>query len=476
MRRATSALLTLLPLLACAPAAEGPEPAPEPPATAEEGAPEAPADTVVPSAAPPEEVDALLGRVSPESLEDMVARLAGFGTRHTLSDTESDERGIGAARRWMAAELGRYAQGTPLTVSLDPHTQPADGRRLPNDVEIVNVVAVLPGAMEAAQDRYYYVIGHYDSRASDVMDAESDAPGANDDASGVALVMELARVMAGERFDSTLVFMATAGEEQGLYGARLHAAAARAEERDVRAVLSNDIVGDPTSPSGEPQPDKVRVFSQGLPANATEEELARIRSLGAESDSASRQLARYVRDVATWQGLSIEPLLVFRTDRFLRGGDHIAFNDEGFAAVRFSEVDETYERQHQDVRVEDGVSYGDLPEFVDAEYLADVTRLNGAVLAHLANAPSVPGDPRIVMAGLANDTTLRWEASPEPDVAGYEVVWRTTVSPYWEHARDVGAVTEATLPISKDNHFFGVRAYDRRGYRSPVGFAGAARE
>jgi len=444
--------------------------------------------SVIPASPPPAEVGEMLDQISPDRLIRTVERLAGFGTRHTLSDTESDSRGIGAARRWILAQLESYgeeaaehaaAEGVdipPLEASFDRHVQPPDGRRIPRETEIVNVMAVLPGALPAARDRHYYVIGHYDSRASAVMDAESDAPGANDDASGVALLMELARVMSKRSHDATLVFMATAGEEQGLYGAGLHARAAREAGRDVAAVLSNDVVGDPTSPLGDPIPDRVRVFSPALAPELTQDELRRLRALGAELDSPSRQLARYVRQVALWHGTAVQPMVVFRTDRFLRGGDHTAFTDQSFTAVRFTEVDEDYTRQHQDVREEDGVSYGDVTEHVDAEYLAGVTRLNSAVLAHLANAPSPPANPRIVIAGLANDTTLRWQASPEPDVAGYEVVWRETAQPFWQHAKDVGKVTEVTLPLSKDNHFFGLRAYDADGYRSPVAFAGAGRE
>ena len=435
---------------------------------------------VVPDAPPPELVARVVARIDRERLRADVDRLAAFGTRHTLAETESDERGIGAARRWIHAELERAAAGREdgaMRVAFDRHVQPPDERRITREVEIVNVVAELPGA--TTPERRHYVIAHYDSRASDPLDAESDAPGANDDASGTALVLELARAMAGERLDSTVVFMATAGEEQGLFGARLHAAAQAAAGGDVRAVLSNDVVGDPTSPLGPPHPGTVRVFSQSLPEELDPDEYRRLRALAAEAESPSRELARYVAWVADWHGvraLPVQPMLVLRRDRFLRGGDHTAFADAGFPAVRFTEVDEDYTRQHQDVREEGGVSYGDLPRHVDAEYLAGVARLNAAALAHLANAPAAPGDVRILTAELSSTTTLRWSPAPDPDLAGYEVVWRPTTSARWERVRDVGDVTEATLPINKDNVFFGVRAYDRDGYRSPVAFAGAARE
>lgn len=437
----------------------------------------------------PDLVDRILAEISGESARAYVETLAGFGTRHTLSDTVSDTRGIGAARRWIQAEFERIAAGSGRTgpeairVWFDAHTV-GPGRRLPQPVEVVNVVCEIPGSMPEARARLYYVIGHYDSRASDEMDAVSDAPGANDDASGVAVAIELARVLSRHRLDSTVVLMATAGEEQGLYGARAHARAARRDGRQIRAVLNNDIVGDPTGPEGRSARDAIRLFSEGLPLDlllapeGTSQErldeagrrLARlrtIRALGQEGDSPSRELARYIRRVAELHQTAVRPVLIHRPDRFLRGGDHTPFNEQGFPAVRFCEVYEEYARQHQDVRVEGGVQYGDLPEYVDAAYLGDVARLNAAAIVHLANAPSPPA-VRIITAELTHDTTLRWEPSPEPDVAGYEVVWRDGDSGEWQHVRDVGRATEATIDLSKDNHFFGVRAYDREGYRSPV--------
>lgn len=316
------------------------------------------------------------------------------------------------------------------------------------------------------------------------MDPECDAPGANDDGSGTAAVMEAARVLAGQRLDATLVFLCTAGEEQGLIGAKYHADQAAARGEHIAAVLNNDIVGDPRGPGGDPATaarDRIRLFSEGLPRNPSATDLAKIRSLAAESDSPSRELARFIAEVANSEGTAVRPMLVFRLDRFLRGGDHSAFNDAGFAAVRFCEVHEDYKRQHQNVRQEPGpdgkpVRMGDLPEFVDEEYLAEVTRLNVTALVHLANAPSPPADARVITAQLSYDTTLRWSASPEPDVAGYEVVWRDTTSPTWQGVQDVGNATEATINQSKDNCFFGVRAYDKDGFRSPVAFPAAARE
>lgn len=418
----------------------------------------------------------MLAEVSPQRAKAVVDSLVSFGTRHTLSDTESDTRGIGAARRWILAEFEKTAMlsgrsgAETMKVYFDEHTYGPDRRRVPVETQIVNVVAELTGAMPEARGRRYYVIGHYDSRASEALDGESDAPGANDDASGVAVVMELARVMSQRRYDSTIVFMATAGEEQGLLGARLHAMNARDAGSDIRAVLSNDIVGDPKGPSGNVYDGQIRVFSEALPRTIDVAQLAQIRRLGMENDSPSRQLARYVAETARHYGLAVQPMLVNRTDRFLRGGDHTSFNEAGFPAVRFTIVEENYDRQHQDVREERGVRFGDLPEFVDANYLAGVARVNGAALACLANAPSAPANARIVTANLGNDTLLRWDASPEPDVAGYEVVWRLTTEHEWTDSRDAGNATELNLKLNKDNYFFGVRAFDSDGYRSPVTF------
>ncbi len=390
-----------------------------------------------------------------------VETLAAFGTRHTLSDIASPTRGIGAARKWIFAELQRAAAGSSMHVELEPHVQPADGQRVPHDADIEDVVAVFPGAMPEAAARRYYVVGHYDSRTTDVMDTTSDAPGANDDASGVAVVLELARAMAGQRFDATLVFMATAGEEQGLYGAKLHAHAAKDAGLDVRAVLNDDIVGDPSGGGAG----TIRVFSEGLPMAATGGKVDEIRRLAAENDSPSRELARFVAEVAQAAHTALQPRLVFRPDRFLRGGDHLAFAEVGFPAVRFTTPVEIFDRQH---------SPRDVPSFVDAAYIADLARLQAEVLAHLADAPAPPDDARVITAELTNDTVLRWSPCKEPDVAGYEIVWRSTESPTWQGSKDVGLVVDARVAMSKDDLLFGVRAYDKGGNKSPVAFAKAA--
>jgi len=454
LKAALPSLAVLALAAACAepPAARAPAPAPG-----------ARAATTAAVATRPGPLAPLLAEVSPARMRASIDRLVAFGTRHTLSDTASATRGIGAAREWIRRD---FAESPRLQVSFDRHVQPADGARIPRDTEVVNVVAVLPGAMPAAAGRRYYVMGHYDSRVADVMDATSDAPGANDDGSGVAVVLELARVMSRRSYDATIVFMANAGEEQGLYGAKLHAKAAHEQHLDIRGVLNDDIVGDPSDPAGGTHDRAIRVFSGGLPTAATPEEIAQIRKLGGESDAPSRELARFVAEVARAEHTEIEPTLVFRYDRFLRGGDHLPFVDEGYPGVRFTTVAETFARQH---------APADQAKFVDADYLARVARLEAAVLAHLANAPSSPPRAVVVTAELQSDTSLRWEASPEPDVAGYEVVWRRTTSPEWEQSKDVGPQLSARVPVSKDDVFFGVRAYDKDGNRSPVTFTGTAR-
>ncbi|HYP52639.1 MAG TPA: M28 family metallopeptidase, partial [Pyrinomonadaceae bacterium] len=302
-------------------------------------------------------------------------------------------------------------------------------------------------------------------------DAECDAPGANDDASGVAAVLEAARVMSKRRFEATIVFMAVAGEEQGLVGATHFAEEAKKAGTNVEAMITNDIVGNTTGGNGVRDRRTLRVFSEGVPSNETPEEAATRRSVGGENDSSARQLARFIKEVGEVYLPRFSDRMVYRRDRYLRGGDHIPFLERGFAAVRFSEPNEDYNHQHQNVRTENGVVYGDLPEFVDFQYVAQVARVNAAVLAALADAPARPKGVRVLTRRLTNDTDLQWEANTEPDLAGYEIVWRDTTAAEWTHSRRVGRVTTFTMPgMSKDNYFFGVRAVDTRGNRSPVSY------
>ena len=419
------------------------------------------------------EVDALLNAIRADSIEARVRKLVSFHTRHTLSRTDSDTVGIGAARRWIKAELDQCsrAAGGRLKVELDSFIQ-QPARRVPKPVEIVNVVATLPGTM--APNRIYVVSGHYDSiPGGDFMDAEAQAPGANDDASGVAAVMELACAMALKRYDATLVFMAVAGEEQGLLGSTHWAEEAKKKGLDIVGMISNDIIGSPTGPDGVRHDGRMRLFANGLPAliDAHSPELAEIARSGGENDTPTHELGRFLKDVAERYvpGMTVD--LIPRPDRFLRGSDHLPFLERGYAAVRFVEPAEDYRHQHQNVRIENGVQIGDLPQFVDFEYITRVARINAAGLASLALAPATPRDAGIEVVRLENDTTLRWRANEEPDLAGYRIVWRAVGAPMWQFSRDVGNVTRFTLRgVSKDDYVFGIVALDRDGNTSPAAF------
>ena len=410
-----------------------------------------------------------LQRVSSQRIQENIAKLVSFGTRLTLSAQDARSiaqgKGIGAAREWIKSEFERYSKdcGGCLEVKTDRFTeQPAD--RIPKATEITNVYAVLKGTDPAQSKRMVLVTGHYDSRNSDTLDVKGDAPGANDDASGTAVSLECARVLSKMKFPGTIIFLTVAGEEQGLNGSRHFAMMAKDQGWELEAVLNNDIVGG--DKSADQDHSVVRVFSEGLPAAASEQDVKRIRGLGGESDSGSRQLARYVAEVGRTYETAVTPMLIFRLDRYLRGGDHYSFNQQGFAAVRVTEFREDFHHQHQNVRNEVGIEYGDLPKFVDYDYVADVARLNAATLASLASAPGVPRNVRILTKDLENDSTLAWEAAP--GAASYEVVWRATSSPEWEHTQGFGNATRATLKISKDNVIFGVRAVDAAGHRSPA--------
>jgi hypothetical protein len=421
--------------------------------------------------APDGRISAALRQVSAERIRANIEKLASFGTRLTLSAQDPASiavgRGIGAAREWIKAEFERYAQdcGGCLDVKTDSFTEPA-ADRIPQPTEITNVYAVLKGTDAENAKRIVLVTGHYDSRPSDTLDVKADAPGANDDASGTAVSLECARVLSKLKFPATIIFLTVAGEEQGLNGSRHFAKMAKDQGWNLEAVLNNDIVGGDKSAGQDHS--VVRVFSEGLPASATEQEIRRIRGLGGENDSGSRQLARYIADVGRAYDAGVKPMLVFRLDRYLRGGDHSAFNQQGFAAVRFTEFREDFHHQHQNVRTDsdNGIEYGDLAKFVDFDYVAHVARLNAATLASLASAPAPPANVHLLTKDLENDSTLTWEASPGGRAAEYEVLWRSTTSPEWEHVEKFGGVTRATLKLSKDNVIFAVRAVDAEGHRS----------
>jgi hypothetical protein len=418
--------------------------------------------------APDPDIVRLVREVSPARLETYVRTLAGFGTRHSLSATDDPKRGIGAARRWIRATLDRCAaeSGARLKVEFDEFIQEATPR-IPKATSLANVVATLAGVDPQARERILVVSGHYDSMCGNVMNSECDAPGANDDASGTAVVIELACTFAKSRFPATLVFMAVAGEEQGLLGAAHWARVAREKGMNVEAMITNDIVGNAHDENGHRDASTVRLFAEGVPAGkeVTEEWQRRLET-GGENDSPARELARTIRDAGQRYVPEMTVKVVYRRDRYLRGGDHIPFLAQGYTAVRFTEAHEDFRHQHQDVRMVDGIQYGDLPQFVDYEYLAGVARLNAAALASLARAPSPPSGVRIETLQLENRTTLSWQANPEADLGGYEIVWRETTSPFWQGAQLVGNVTRASVPLSKDDYLFSVRAVGNGGQRS----------
>ncbi|MGD9630178.1 MAG: M20/M25/M40 family metallo-hydrolase [Pyrinomonadaceae bacterium] len=414
------------------------------------------------------ETQKMIREVSAKNIETSIRKLVSFGTRNTLSEQDNPTRGIGAARDWIFSEFQKFnvACGGCMTVEKQSFTQPK-ANRIPEPTVLTNVIATLKGTTDPG--RVYVVSGHYDSMCSSPIDAKCDAPGANDDASGTAAVIELARVMSKRKFDATIIFMTVPGEEQGLLGAAYFAEQAKRTGMNIEAMFTNDIVGGVTTKRNSAYRDRVRVFSEGVPSNETDREANIRRSVGGENDSASRQLARYVKEQADRYLRTFKVWMIYRRDRYGRGGDHIPFLERGFPAVRITEVDEDYTHQHQNVRTENGVFYGDTPEFVDFAYTANVTRVNLIALSSLAKAPAKPKNVSIVTERLTNDTELKWDANTDADLLGYEVVWRDTSAAEWTHSKSVGNVTSYTAKdMSKDNFFFGVRAVDKSGNKSPV--------
>lgn len=420
------------------------------------------------AAKPDPEIAKMVKEVSAKNIEATIRKLVSFGTRNTLSEQDNPTRGIGAARDWIYQEFIKISKdcGGCLDVQKEAFVQPK-ANRIPEPTTLTNVFAILNGKTDAK--RYYVVSGHYDSMCSSPTDAKCDAPGANDDASGTAVSIELARVMSKRSFDATIVFMAVPGEEQGLLGAANFAEQAKVNKLNIEAMFTNDIVGGVTTQKGSINRNKVRVFSEGVPSSETEQQANTRRSVGGENDSASRQLARFIKEQTARYLKNFGVMMIYRRDRYGRGGDHIPFVERGFTAVRITESDEDYTHQHQNVRTENGVFYGDTPEFVDFEYTANVARVNLIALASLANAPAKPVNVGIVTSKLTNDTELKWDANTDADIAGYEVVWRDTTAAEWTNAKYVGNVLTYTANgMSKDNYFFGVRAVDKAGNRSPV--------
>jgi len=431
---------------------------------------------VRPSGAPPArtnlEIRKMLANIEQANIERTIRKLVSFGTRNSLSDQNNPQRGIGAASEWLYGEFVKVSQNSGGRMTVEKQTfEQGKAARIPEPVQMTNIVATLKGTMPDSVNRYYVVSGHYDSMCTSATDANCDAPGANDDASGTAAVLEMARVMAPHKFDATIVFMTVPGEEQGLLGSTHFAEEAKKQKLDIEAMFTNDIIGSSLGGNGVRDRKSIRVFSEGVQSNETPEEAVARRWVGGENDSTSRQLSRFIKETAARYVPNFSVSMVYRRDRYLRGGDHIPFLERGYPAVRFTEPNENYNHQHQNVRIEGGVQYGDLPEFVDFGYIAQVARVNAASLACLALAPTAPKSVAIVNKRLTNDTDLQWAANPEMDLAGYEVVWRDTTSPVWTNSLWVGNVKSFTMKkMSKDNYFFGVRAVDRDGNRSPVAY------
>src|SRR6267154_4779318 len=415
------------------------------------------------------QISQIVSQIDPHNIERTIRKLVSFGTRNTLSEQNNPTRGIGAARDWLYGEFIKAAQPSRgrMTVEKQTFEQPK-AARVPQPTMLANIVATLKGTQPESSNRVYVVSGHYDSMCTSPTDAKCDAPGANDDASGTAAVLEMARVMAKYSFDATIIFMTVTGEEQGLLGATHFAEEAKKSNTDIEAMFTNDIIGSSLGANGLHDPHTVRVFSEGVPSNETPQEAMTRRSVGGENDSTSRQLARFIKEVGEQYVTSMKVWMIYRRDRYGRGGDHQPFLERGYAAVRFTEPNENYQHQHQNVRVQDGIQYGDLPQFDDFNYIADVARVNAAALAALASAPARPKNVTFP-SGLANDTPIKWDANKEPDLAGYEIVWRDTTEATWTHSQSVGSVQTFTMKgMSKDNFFFGVRAVDKEGNRSPV--------
>src|SRR5690348_9718383 len=384
---------------------------------------------------------ALIRQIDPARIQATIQKLVSFGTRHTASSQTDPDRGIGAATAWVTRQMQSFAaaSGGRMTVQQQTFVQPVSSR-IPVPTTITNVIATLQGT--ASPERFYVVTGHLDSRVTDVLDFTSDAPGADDDGSGVAVALELTRLFATRQFPGTLVFATVAGEEQGLYGSAHMAAQMKAAGHDVQGMFSNDIVGASQAFDGtKPDPRTVRLFVEGIPTAATPAQIALMQSVGGENDGATHQLARFVTDVAPSSLTGMNIRVIWRRDRYLRGSDHLSFQQQGYPAARLTEPRENFNHEHQDVRVENGVQFGDLPQFVDFDYTARVARVNGAALWALASNPATPKNLQIHTApppGLpgTNLTALSWDANPEPDLAGYEVVMRETTAANWTSAID----------------------------------------
>jgi len=413
------------------------------------------------------EIESMVKEVNPDSLQSYIKNMVAFGTRSTVSSTTDKKRGIGAAREWALMKFNQFAaaSGGRLTAFVDTSTYVADGKRVKGNVSLGNTVATLKGT-DPNDNRIFIISGHLDSRRTDVMDGTNDAPGANDDGSGSAAVLECARVMSKHSFPATVIFVTVSGEEQGLLGSTYMAKKARVQNWNIEAVLNNDIMGSNNSnETNIINNTQVRVFSEGLPSYALSKQAKLIRQFGLENDGKARQLARYVKEVGERYVDNLQVVMIYRNDRFLRGGDHTPYVDTGFTAVRITEMNENFNHQHQDVRTENGVVYGDLEEFMDFEYLRKNTALNLANLANLAKSPGMPQEVKVEVRNLTNGTQLMWKAPAAGKVKGYYILMRETTSPVWQK-KIFTTETDVKLPYSKDNYFFAVQSVSETGNES----------
>ena len=409
-------------------------------------------------------IEQMVKEVSSDSLKSYIFHLVTYGTRSTISTQTDKKKGIGAARNYVLTKFNEFSKQSSgrFTAMIDTTTIAADGKRVNVPTLLGNVMATLKGT-DPADKRIFVISGHLDSRVTDVMNRTSDAPGANDDGSGVAAVMECARIMSKKSFPATVIFVAVSGEEQGLLGSGYLADKAKKEGWNIEGLLNNDIMGsNNSSETNIIDNTRLRVFSEGLPAYELEKNAASIRSFGLENDGPSRQLARYVKEIGERYADNLEVVLIYRNDRFLRGGDHTPFVQNGFAAVRLTEMNENFEHQHQDIRTEKGVRYGDLPEFMDFEYLRKNTAVNLANVANLAKAPSKPQEVKVDVKDLTNSTYLYWKAPATGKVKGYYILMRETTSPTWQK-KIFTTNTSLRLPYSKDNYFFAVQSLSADG-------------
>jgi len=423
------------------------------------------------------EISRMVDEISSERIENYVRTLVSFHTRHNMSSRDNPSQGIGAAWNWVKSEMEKNIPASEgrLEVKFEEYTVGGKGQRIPYTITLKNVVATLKGT-DSNDDRKILISAHLDSRAQIDSDSTSFAPGADDDGSGIAAILEMVRIMSSRRFPATIIFMAVTGEEHGLYGARHMAAKAKNENWNIVAMLNNDMIGN--SGSGETILNdnmRVRVFSEGIPSFETEQMAALRRYTSGENDGKARQLARYIKEIGERYVDQLTVTLVFRNDRFGRGGDHSPFCEQGFTAVRICEFNENYNRTHKIPAVVNGIQEGDLPEYVDYEYVRKNTGINLATVANLAKAPFEPASCGIVVSGLTNKTTLRWEApSKGQKPSGYYILIRETWQPLWEKKIFVTG-TEVTLPYSKDNYFFAVQSVDAAGHESLAVFPGQAR-